>query len=211
MLSGIAALAAAAAPGVAIAAEGDDPCAEIKALVAAYEAADAEDDRLALKLWETEDAYQAHIGKRQHIPTSIGKFFEANLGRDAIKKELAKIYRAHLFHVGRHHMPDDSLVAYAKEAIRLNQDRDFDAIDRAFDKIEADIDAFGLSAVQRAAGEAKDARNAAFDAICSYRCATMEQAAIKMRALLAFHEIDALSEERVDEILRSFLPIEDAA
>jgi hypothetical protein len=189
--------------------------AELLALIEAKHAAYARFIEAIDRATPLEDA---HLSKTAElfIPLSIGgghsrslRYSELDRIADDLRDEIKRRYceQEQKLTALRKVAPD--LAKQSTGALRKAEQFDLRTLKRLIKEERARRIAVGLEQAIEERNEASDAEREALNAVCAYRCATMEECRVKAAFLLEFAtgKYGDLQPEDLEPLLRSFLPV----
>lgn len=165
---------------------------------------------------ELEDAYLPKTAEL-YVPLSIGggqsrslRFSELKRVEADLRDDIKRRYREQEQKLGSLGKIAPDLAKQSTAALRKAEQTDLRTLKRLVKEERARRLAAGLEQAIEERNEASDAERDALNAVCAFRCTTMEEHRVKAAFLLEFAtgKYGDLQSEDIDALLWSFLPVE---
>ncbi|QKC86065.1 hypothetical protein EB232_07680 [Mesorhizobium sp. NZP2077] len=212
----ISAITVLSTPAKAVPAETAPVSTELLRLIEAKHAAYARFEEAIERATPLEEKYLPKTAEL-YVPLSIGggqshslRYSELERVEDDLRGDIKRRYREQASKLVALHKVAPDLGKQSAAALRKAEQADLRTLKRLVTQERARRSAVGLEQAINERNEASDAERSALNAVCDYRCTTMEECRVKATFLLEFAtgRYGDLQPEDVDALLWSFLPVE---
>ncbi|UVK55089.1 hypothetical protein DBIPINDM_001579 [Mesorhizobium sp. AR02] len=201
-------------PAKAVPVEATPVSTELLALIDAKHAAYARFEEAIERATPLEEEYLPKTAEL-YVPLSIGggqshslRYSELERVEDDLRDDIKRRYREQAQKLIALHKVAPDLGKQSAAALRKAEQADLRTLKRIVKQERARRSAVGLEQAINERNEASDAERSALNAVCAYRCTTMEEHRVKAEFLKEFAtgKYGDLQPEDVDALLWSFLP-----